>query len=107
VVKTAPLPNEKVTIVPMTTEGWKTTEFWFVAALLALVVLNGPLNLGLSAQELISMAIAIAGYSGGRGLAKISNQATTVVAPDAQTTTVVTGRRDQPDAADQAKGWRT
>ena len=48
-----------------------TTEFWLVAALLLLVVLNTPLNLDLSSSELITMAIGVAGYSGGRGLAKV------------------------------------
>lgn len=61
-------------------DGFKSTEFWLVIALLGLVVMNGPLSLGLSATELLSMAIGVAGYSGSRGLAKASPN-TTVVQP--------------------------
>jgi hypothetical protein len=68
--------------------GWMSTEFALCVALFVLVVLNGPLELGLSAQELISMAIAVAGYSGGRGLAKqqAPSQITGVVTPTAPPT---------------------
>jgi hypothetical protein len=73
------------------TEGWKTTEFWLVIALFGLVVANTPLELGLDAKELLSMAIAVAGYSGARGIAKFTPSQTTMVGPQ-ESVTVSTPR---------------
>jgi hypothetical protein len=54
----------------MNKPGYQTTEFWLVAAMFALVVLNKTLGLGLNAQELIGLGLGVAGYPVGRGLAK-------------------------------------
>jgi hypothetical protein len=69
-------------MMPQMPAGVRSTEFWLVATLLVLIILNGPLSLGLSSHELLSMAIGVAGYSGSRGLAKAQAPAP-VIAPGA------------------------
>mgnify|MGYP003386985418 CR=1 FL=1 len=50
--------------------GYKTTEFWGVAAASGLTVLNQAFTLGLSDQTIATLAGLAASYAVARGLAK-------------------------------------
>jgi hypothetical protein len=50
--------------------GWKTTEFWGMAAVAAVGLLNQAFGWHIPTETIQTLAIAVAGYALSRGLAK-------------------------------------
>lgn len=55
-------------------EGIKTSEFWMVVIGALITIANDGLGLGLDRETIMNFAIMVAGYAGGRGLAKIGKK---------------------------------
>lgn len=50
--------------------GWRTTEFWALVATSAVAILNKAFGWNIPDQAVVAIAVAVAGYALGRGLAK-------------------------------------
>lgn len=50
--------------------GWKTTEFWSMAAVSVVTLLNEAFGWNIPKEAIATVAAAVAGYAISRGLAK-------------------------------------